>query len=431
MKILVLSNFYPPHHIGGYGALCEEVVDGLVRRGHTVDVLTSTHGVGQPHSSGWVHRELALESDLNYYRRGDAWTYPMRRRHNLRALRRRINTMQPDLVFVWGMWNLSKSLALEAERVMGPRVVYYLANPWPIEANAHHAYWDMPATTPLRRVAKRLLRVPARLLLAREWKREPLQFLRAACCSEAQRTQLLAAGIELKDAPVLYEGIDLAPYLSVASARRTEDASEDVLKLLYVGILAEHKGIHTAIEALAHLTPLELQRVHFTILGSGHPAYEAHLRKLVEKLRLADRVDFSRPIPRTQLPALLGGFDVLLLPSVWAEPLARIMQEGLAAGMAVIGSSNGGTKETIVHGHNGLLFQASHAQDLAAQITALLTAPQLRAKLAEQGVNTAVERFDIARMIDEVEEYLMKAAEAGPTTETLLRPELASADSRL
>jgi glycosyltransferase involved in cell wall biosynthesis len=338
--------------------------------------------------------------------------------------------MQPDLVFIWGMWNLSKSLALEAERVMGPRVVYYLANPWPIEANAHQAYWDMPATTPFRRIAKRLLRVPARLLLAREWRREPLQFLRVACCSEAQRTQLLAAGIDLKDAPVLYEGIDLAPYLQVAKARRTHCASDD-LKLLYVGILAEHKGIHTAIEALAHLTPLELQKVHLTILGSGHPAYEVRLRTLVEQLRLADRINFSPPIPRTQLPVLLGSFDALVLPSVWAEPLARIMQESLAAGMAVIGSSNGGTRETIAHGHNGLLFRASHAQDLAAQITALLTAPQLRAKLAEQAVNTAVERFDIARMVDEVEEYLTRVAEAAPSTEALQRPEFASADSRL
>ena len=51
----------------------------------------------------------------------------------------------------------------------------------------------------------------------------------------------------------------------------------------------------------------------------------------------------------------------LLLPSIWEEPLARIMQEGLAAGMVVIGAATGGTKEIIVHGENGLLFPAADA----------------------------------------------------------------------
>jgi hypothetical protein len=41
VKILVLSNLYPPDFIGGYELACEQAVDALIARGHEVRVLTS------------------------------------------------------------------------------------------------------------------------------------------------------------------------------------------------------------------------------------------------------------------------------------------------------------------------------------------------------------------------------------------------------
>lgn len=303
------------------------------------------------------------------------------------------------------MWNLSKSLALEAEKLMGARVVYYLANPWPIEANMHQAYWDMPARRPLRRPLKRMLRIPMRLWLKAEWDQVPLRFEHALCCSKAQRDQVLEAGVPLQNAPVIYEGIDLAPYLAQAAHRNDESDSDD-LSLVFVGILAKHKGVHTTIEALARLPSANRQRVSLTILGSGHPHYEEHLQNLVAEHQLFDNVSFHMPIPRSELPEFLGRFDLLLLPSVWEEPLARIMQEGLASGMVVIGSATGGTAETISDGENGLLFDPEDASGLARQIEQLLGNSSLRFALAEEGRRTAVERFDLTRMVDELEDYL-------------------------
>jgi len=41
MRLLNLTNFYPPHARGGYEEWCKEVTNGLRARGHTVSVLTS------------------------------------------------------------------------------------------------------------------------------------------------------------------------------------------------------------------------------------------------------------------------------------------------------------------------------------------------------------------------------------------------------
>lgn len=400
---------YPPHVIGGYEALCQEAVEGLAKRGHRVSVLTSTYGYDGEVSEGDVHRLLSLEGDLQFYKMKDAWTYPARKRRNLEHLRRMISTENPDIVFIWGMWNLSKSLALEAERLMGGRVVYYLANPWPVEANMHRQFWDAPATSFAKNIAKRLVRIPARVVLREEWENVPLQFQHAPCCSAAQRDQLLEAGVPLKDAPVIYEGVDLGNYLAQADKRTYENNGS--LSLVFIGILAEHKGVHTTIEALTQLSAEERRRVHLTILGKGHSQYEERLRNLVSQYQLSDLVTFHAPIPRSELPEFMGGFDVLLLPSIWAEPLARIMQEGLACGMVVVGSANGGTAETIVHGENGLLFRAGDAADLARQVKRLLDDPSLRRSLAEGGRRTAEEKFDVNRLIENLETYLKKVDE--------------------
>jgi len=409
MKILFLSNMYPPHVIGGYEALCEEVVEGLTKRGHRVSVLTSTYGYEGEVTEGGIHRLLSLESDLQFYKIRDAWTYPQRQQQNLDHLRHLIAVEKPDIVFIWGMWNLSKSLALEAERVMGERVVYYLANPWPIEANMHQKFWDAPATTFVRNIAKRLVRIPARALLRQEWERAPLKFEHAPCCSAAQRAQLLEAGVPLRDAPVIYEGVDLRNYLAQANKRTY--GNSDVMSLVFIGILAEHKGVHTTIESLTQLSAEDQKRVRLTVLGKGHRQYEERLRNLVSEHRLSDLVTFHAPIPRVELPEFMGRFDVLLLPSIWAEPLARIMQEGLACGMVVVGSANGGTAETIIHGENGLLFQPGDAADLAAQLKRLLDDLSLWRSLAEAGRRTAEERFDINNLVSNLEAYLRNVDE--------------------
>lgn len=410
MNILFLSNLYPPHVIGGYEALCQEAVEGFAKRGHQVSVLTSIYGYDGRVSEGNIHRLLALEGDLQFYKMKDAWSYPQKQQQNLDHLRHLIADEKPDIVFIWGMWNLSKRLAWEAEKLMGSRVVYYLANPWPIEANMHQAFWDAPATSPIKNLAKKIVRIPARVLLRDEWRKISLQFENAPCCSAAQRDQLLEAGVPLKDAPVIYEGVDLRNYLAEAE-KRTYENKDGSLSLVFVGILAEHKGVHTTIEALKHLSVEERKRIRLTILGKGHNQYEGRLQKLVNQHKLSDVVTFHAPILRSELPEFLGRFDVLLLPSIWSEPLARIMQEGLACGMVVVGSATGGTAETIVHGENGLLFQADDAAGLAEQMKLLLDDPSLRRQLAESGRKLAEERFDINKMVAELEIYLKEVDE--------------------
>ena len=405
MRVLFLTNFYPPHKIGGYEMLCQDVVEAFRIRGHKVTVLTSKGGGNTEVSEGFVHRLLSLESDLDYYRPIKALRYPFVNVRNIHHLRRLISSSNPDIFFVWGMWSLSKQLLAEAERLLDSRVIYYLANPWPIEANIHKKYWETPARRKFTRLLKKILKVPMKIWLRSEWEHAPLEFQHAPCCSKALRNQLKAAGVPLKESPIIYEGIDLERY-SHFGDQRSEVNDNRALSLLFVGILAQHKGVHTTIEAIAQLSKSNQQNVKLTILGTGHPQYEAKLHNLTGKYNLNQTISFHEPIPRTELPEFLYYHDILLLPSIWEEPLALIMQEGLASGMVVIGSNTGGTKEIISDHQNGFLFNAGDPSSLAKKIEILINDRTLLHEVAMRGMKTAQEKFNFGRMVDDLEDLL-------------------------
>src|SRR6185312_5053413 len=95
MRILIVSNLFPPVTSGGYEAECSAVTEHL-RREHEVQVLTSMPRRGAMPPQPGVLRELALLS-------GDATGA---RRAPLAALRstavaRRLLSWRPELVYAW------------------------------------------------------------------------------------------------------------------------------------------------------------------------------------------------------------------------------------------------------------------------------------------------------------------------------------------
>src|SRR5512143_519638 len=112
MRILVISNFYPPHVIGGYEIGCRDIVEGLKSRGHAVSVLTSFYGVTRPEERGDVYRWLQTDMALRIH--GSAAALPKivwKESVNRRAFDRVCRALLPDVVYVWNPTHISLSIA--------------------------------------------------------------------------------------------------------------------------------------------------------------------------------------------------------------------------------------------------------------------------------------------------------------------------------
>jgi glycogen(starch) synthase len=407
MRLLFISNLYPPLEIGGYEQWCQEVTDRLRSRGHAVHVLTSRFGYqGQSLTDQDVVRTMHLQADVDHYRPAAFFLKRRtRERFNERELRRAIEEARPDLVVVWGMWDLSRTVPYWAEQWMPGRVVYYVSSYWPNDVDIHQQYWQLPARRPLAELAKKPLRAMALWQLQREGYPPSLGFEHAVCCSHYVRDTLVEAGKLPSSARVLFGGIDPEPFLKTTSSEA--NAGQQVLRLLYFGSLLPQKGVHTAIEAVGLLRQRGLaDQVQLTILGSGHPDYEAHLRSLVVQLEVEDWVRFAGRVPRDEIPSQLHDFDLFLFTSIWPEPMARTVMEAMAAGLLVLGTEVGGQTEMLKHGENGLTFQPEDARALADHVESVLRDPALRQQLARSGQQMILQQFTLQRMVDDIENWL-------------------------
>ena len=410
MRVLVVTNFYPPHELGGQGRSCEQVVEGLRRRGHQVVVLTSTHGANRPIEEDSLFRALHLEMDLTPWRHGlNFFTQRKKReRANLNYFRQLSSTFKPDVVFVWGMWNLPRSLPAAIEAQFPGKVLYRFAEYWPTLPSQHEHYWRAPGRKWFVRLPKKALGSLALTLLAREQRQYPLRFEHAYCVSEATRDELVAAGVPVDHAHIIHTGLDVQAFAGVISApRRPHKDGTRPYRLLYAGRIHPQKGLETVIEALAGLAPdKRLPPIHFDIAGSGSDDYVAQLHSLIRRHALTPNISFLGQIPAAGMPALLQQAEMLVVPSLWTEPFARIVLEGMAAGAAVVAAASGGTSEIVEDGKNGLLFSPGDSAELAQQITRLILDPDLRHSVARAGYQTVCNKFTFDIMMDKIESLL-------------------------
>jgi glycosyltransferase involved in cell wall biosynthesis len=412
MRILFLTNFYLVHGSGGEEQSCQQVVEGLKQRGHRTLVLTSMHGSNNlPVEVDGIYRSLYLEMDLVPLRHSITFftRRKIREKHNLQVFERVLQQFDPDIIFIWGMWNLPYSLPAFAEARYPDKVVYRFATYWPTLPSQHEFYWRAPGRKWYSRIPKRVVGHFALAMLTKEVQQYPLTFKHAICVSDATRKILVTAGIPVSHAQIIYTGLDVNKYLNGEQHPRVRD--DRSLNLLCGGRLTSDKGIDTAIEAM---TKLVHERgkvdIRLSLAGSGSKEYESHLRSVVNQAGLNDYVSFLGWVPAEEIPGLLRKFDVLLLPSIWPEPFSRMLMEGMVSGLVVVATPTGGTPEIVLDGENGLLFTPGNAEDLAQKIARLADDPETRRRLAQAGKQTVLERFTMTQMVDDIESFLQRVA---------------------
>ena len=418
MRILFLTNFYLVG-AGGEEESCRQVAEGLRQRGHSTLVLTSMHGCDNtPVEVDGIYRLLYLEMDLVPWRHSITFftKRKAREKHNLQVLDRVIQQFDPDIIFIWGMWNLPYSLAAFAEARYPHKVVYRFATYWPTLPSQHELYWRTRGRNWYSQLPKQVLRHVALAMLTKEAQKAPLAFRHAICVSAASQDILIKAGIPISNARIVYTGLDLKKYLHSDQLQQRDD--DRSLNLLYAGRFVSDKGIDTAIRAMTELVFGKSRRdIKLSLAGSGSPEYESYLHNRVNDAGLNDYVSFLGWVPPEEMPELLRKFDVLLVPSIWPEPFSRVVLEGMISGLVVVATPTGGTLEILADGKNGLLFAPGDAEDLAQKIISLADDPNLRRRLALVGQQTIKENFTITKMLDEIEGYLQKIAFASPQKE--------------
>ncbi len=410
MRILFVSNYFPPEARGGYELWCQETALRLARSRHSVAVLTSRSSrtvFEAQNGAVEVFRKLRLQvtGDL----KSTLLRFALRarlERENLVAVEETLSTFKPDVALAWGLWNVPRSVPHELERRLPGRMAYYLSDYWPALPPAFVQQLNAPARRPLLQFPKRLAALPVNTWMNRAGS-APLRFEHPICVTSAVRRSLVEAGIPIDHAQIVYGGTDLDEFGSRSIPRRPDGRP---LQAVFLGRLTSDKGVHTAIEAMAHLLRDAPETAELDIYGQGDAEYEAMLRSLIRRHALEQHVRLRGSVSRRDLPAVLSRYEILIFPSEWEEPFGRVITEAMAAGLCVVGTCTGGAAEILVGEENGLTFPVGDARALSTQLHRLAGNDTLRRRLAEAGRRQVRERFSLDRMVGEIESFLARLA---------------------
>ena len=147
---------------------------------------------------------------------------------------------------------------------------------------------------------------------------------------------------------VIYNGYE-AP---VPVTPRIATARNRPFTLGFIGRLAPTKGVELLMDAFARAAATSPQPMVLRIAGTGELEYVRSLRERAKDWPI-------ELIGKAAPAAFYESIDVTVVPSLWHEPLARVIFESFAHGVPVVASSRGGSPELVVPGKTGWLFDPS------------------------------------------------------------------------
>lgn len=179
---------------------------------------------------------------------------------------------------------------------------------------------------------------------------------------------------------------------------------EDRFRILTVARLVETKGIHFALEAIAHVVGKH-PFVQYSIVGGGPQL--ARLQELSEQLQILSHVDFLGPQPWDKVLDLYRESDIFVLPSIVGEDGTEetqglVLAEAQAMGLPVIGTNIGGIPESLKDGRSGFLIPQRDSRALASTIAFLIENPQIRVELGAEARKFAREKYDLNTLNDQL-----------------------------
>jgi glycosyltransferase involved in cell wall biosynthesis len=403
MRILTISNLYPPVAVGGYETRCAHTMEWLARS-HDIVVLTSRMSRRGLAAEQDIHRDLPFVPETRW----GVLLAPLASLRAVRTMRRALRRHKPDLIFVWNASNLPRA-AVRVAQESGIPVAFSLADPWLGnfaegdmflryllgDARGMHRVWGWVArcvnSLPALRVDLDTPR-PASLV----WNSNALHDL----------TPIPKAVAPILER-VIYPGTDHEKLF--VELKRVPAA---VPTIVYVGRVEPQKAPDTAVRALALLRERHGIDARLLVLGSGERAHVRALEDLVDELGLGEAVELRGKLPIEGVAAALAEAHAIVVPSRWQEPFGLVCLEAAFARVPVVASLSGGMPEMLEPEREALFFPIDDVDACAAILARTLndwSAAEERARRARERADS----YSLRGKREAFEVFVGEALQAG------------------
>jgi len=274
-------------------------------------------------------------------------------------------------------WNLDKSLLfLGCARLLGAKTIGHL------HGGAFLDSWKELPRLRKRIVGRSIRSLDALIVLSDGWK-----------------DQIVRAGIVAPDrAMVVHNPIDPA----FEHAARAMDAGRGGSRMLAMGIMGEQKGVLDLLEAARRV----LRPTGFSLDLVGperEPGIAERCRSLIDGNGMGDIVRMNPGVWGEARHSLFAEASIFLLPSYY-ENFPLVVLEAAAAGMAMILTPVGASREFFVHGESALFVPPGDPAALGEAMRTLARRQDLRKSLGLTARRTYERHLSCASVLDSLDQ---------------------------
>ncbi len=391
MKVLILHSLYAPHIGGGAETVVRELAEGLQRRGCKITVLATGPDAGL---------NLEVLDGVRVYRAGLdnfywhftqarpnrflrlGWHY--RDRYN-RGMRRYVRDViaheQPDVVLCNNLtgWSISAWDEISAAGL-------------PIVQVLHDLYLLCPKDTMFKNGRSCERQCGTCSVFRQHHPEASAQVAAVIGVSRFVLDRITVRGYFARASRhVVHNSIGATA--SPPTTPRPQHSG--LLRFGYIGTLSENKGVSWLIDQFQRLSI----NATLEIAGRGKLDYEATIKNMADPAKV--RVVGYQPSER-----FMCNIDVLVVPSIWAEPFGLVAVEACAQHLPVIATNMGGLPEIIQDNLNGLLCTPADPDSLGRAMLKLYLDSSLRQRLSGQARASVAAFLNTDRMLDHYQSIL-------------------------
>ncbi|MDB9314590.1 glycosyltransferase family 4 protein [Spirulina sp. CS-785/01] len=237
--------------------------------------------------------------------------------------------------------------------------------------------------------------------------------------SQKIKEQWSNLGLNPSQFTVVLNGVDplyYQPSLNWQESRKLWGLSQDEKIITYLGRLDREKGLETLLKSFSLLNQASQLPLRLLIAGRPvlHPTleqgeqYKQFLQQLTIDLKIQEQVSFLGYVKNTV--KLYQASDLIVLPSVYAEPCARVIIEAMACGIPIIASNSGGNPELLNYKFQDFLFEINNEKELFQKLETFIDWRKDRPKLQGELHQFFLNNLTLERNVNQVEDILQSVA---------------------
>lgn len=239
---------------------------------------------------------------------------------------------------------------------------------------------------------------------------------------DAMTDQAVFAGVTDRSKFIaIYSGMEVEAFIDAASFRLDTRAKlgipADAPVIGKVARLFDLKGHEYVIDAMPDILS-RFPSAKFLFVGDG--ILKDALARRARNLGVLDSIIFAGLVESHDVPSMIGAMDVLVHCSL-REGLARVLPQGLLAGVPVISYDVDGAKEVVIPGQTGWLLPPKEVKGLSATVVEALSNRARAREMAAAGRELCMDRFRAETMVDRIEALYVKLLSQSAMTRPILR----------